>query len=136
MISSHESYDSNLLFRLPVAKWLSSEVLKLLKSGAFASLLLSMSRRDPASSRLSPIHEHLVGVVCRLPDVLANRLGRQLKEGLFPAPYFRQLGRDLLECLESIHVKWKGTVEPLSKWTLWDYRNSGNFYCHVIFVAI
>ncbi len=97
-----------LCFRLPTAKWLASEVLKLLQSGILPSLLLSESKSDPASSRLSLRQEELVGVVCRLPDVLANRLGQQLKEALFPKPYFELLGVGVAQCLESIHKNFKG----------------------------
>ena len=80
----------------------------LLKSGVLSSLLLSESKGDPASSRLSPRQEELVGVVCRLPDVLANRLGRQLKQSLFPKPYFGLLGEGVAHCLEDIHKDFKG----------------------------
>ena len=52
--------------------------------------------------------EHLVKVLCRLPDVLANRLGRYLKEGLLPKPYFRSIGKDIFRCLESIRKQFKG----------------------------
>ena len=94
--------------RLTTAKWLASEVLKILQSGGLASVLLSTSRQDPASTRLSVTQEHLVGVVCRLPDVLANRLGRYLKEGLLPKPYFKSLGEGVCGCLEGVHKDFKG----------------------------
>lgn len=98
-----------------MAKWLAHEVLTIIESRGFATILSSMSSCDPASVSLSVLQEHLVGVVCRLPDVLANRLGRQLKEGLFPKPYFRRLGEGLVQCLENIHNKnFKGAVYYLT----------------------
>lgn len=94
--------------RLATAKWLATEVLKILQAGGLSSILLSTSREDPASTRLSLVQEHLVGVVCRLPDVLANRLGRSVKDGLLPKPYFRCLGEGILACLEGIRRDFKG----------------------------
>lgn len=93
---------------LATAKWLASEVLKIVQSGGLGSILLTRSREDPAATRLSLQQQHLVGVVCRLPDVLANRLGRALKEGLLPKPYFGCVGEGVLRCLEGLRRDCKG----------------------------
>jgi hypothetical protein len=87
---------------------LASEVLKILQSGVFPSILLSSCKEDPGSTRLSVAQENLVGVVCRLPDVLANRLGRSLKDSLLPKSYFQCLGEGLVTCLEGIRKDFKG----------------------------
>ncbi len=99
----------NSFSRLVTAKWLASEVLKIIECGGLSSILLSASGEDPASTQLTHAQEHLVGVVCRLPDVLANRLGRYTKEGLLPRQYFKRLGEGLLGCLEGIRKLFKGT---------------------------
>lgn len=97
-------------FRLPTAKWLANEVRKLLQNeDGLTSILVSNSiNSDP--NQLSPLQEHLVGVVCRLPDVLANRLGRQLKADLLPMAYFKRLGECLVGCLQHLYEKFEGRV--------------------------
>ena len=96
-------------FRLPVARWLANEVADLLASDDLTSDLFIECSSNP-SPRLSPAQEQLVGVVCRLPDLLANRLGRSLPAMLLPAEYFRLVGGALYKCLERVYTSIKGTV--------------------------
>ena len=85
----------------PTAKWLSHEVLELLSSGGL-TILFNSQVRDTNTLHLSPAQEQLVGVVCRLPDCLANRLGRQLSRSLFPQQYFERVGNAIIEYLKEL----------------------------------
>lgn len=89
------------LFRVPVAKWLSHEVLELLSSGGL-TVLFNSQVQGTVSHHLNPFQEQLVGVVCRLPDCLANRLGRQLSRHLLPQQYFERVGNATVECLKEM----------------------------------
>ncbi len=57
---------------------------------------------------LTPSQEGLVGVLCRLPDVLANRMGRELPPALLPPQYFSAIGRGLMGCLHQVYKALKG----------------------------
>ncbi len=104
------------LFRLTTAKWLCNEVLSILQSGSVGSILaaqakLSASTSDGAKPRLSSQQQQLISAICRLPDVMANRVGRQLKEPLLPVPYFKSLGRSFRDSLVTVHSHHKGERE-------------------------
>lgn len=98
-------------YRLPVARWLANEVADLLASDDLTSDLFTQCSSNP-SPRLSPAQEQLVGVVCRLPDLLANRLGRSLPVTLLPTKYFQLVGGALYKCLERVYTSIKGIVHP------------------------
>ena len=96
------------VYRTPVARWLANEVVDLLTADSLTSDLFTQCSNIP-SPRLSPTQEQLVGVVCRLPDLLANRLGRSLPDTLLPVTYFKLVGRVLWECLKQVYATIKGT---------------------------
>ena len=98
-------------YRLPVARWLANEVADLLASDDLTSDLFTQCSSNP-SPRLSPAQEQLVGVICRLPDLLANRLGRSLPVTLLPTKYFQLVGGALYKCLERVYTSIKGIVHP------------------------
>lgn len=75
--------------------------------GELCQVLYGECRRDP-SHGLTYRQEQLVGVVCRLPDLLANRMGHQLHHSLLPREYFTALGRSMLACLEQVHRALRG----------------------------
>lgn len=93
--------------RIPVARWLANQVSDVLTSGSLTSDLFAKCSSNP-SPRLTPAQDHLVGVVCHLPDLLANRLGHSLPTSLMPAAYFRLISQSLCKCLEEVHVSIKG----------------------------
>ena len=94
---------------MPVARWLANEVADLLVSNSLTSDLFTQCSSNP-SPRLSPAQEQLVGVICRLPDLLANRLGRSLQATLLPAEYFRLVGGAVYNCLERVYTGIKGAI--------------------------
>lgn len=98
-----------IVCRTPVARWLANEVADLLISDSLTADLLAQCSSNP-SPRLSPIQEQLVGVICRLPDLLANRLGRSLPAVLLPAEYFKLVGRALYNCLGRVYASIKGMI--------------------------
>lgn len=52
-------------------------------------------------------------MLCRLPDVLSNRMGRELPMSLLPYHYFSALGHGLTECLQQVYraLKGKGPID-------------------------
>lgn len=92
----------------PVARWLANEVSHLLKSGSLASALFAECS-GYSTSHLTPAQDQLVGVICHLPDLLANRLGRSLPALLVPPAYFKQVGMSLYNCLERVYAAIKGS---------------------------
>lgn len=94
-------------FRAPVAKWLANEVSAVISSECLTSDLLAECSFNP-SSCLTPLQNQIVGVVCRLPDLLTNRLGHSLPSSLMPPAYFKLIGSCLFNCLESIYTSIKG----------------------------
>lgn len=97
--------------RLQSARWLCSEVQDMLSRDELCQVLFNECRRDPAHS-LTSQQEQLVGVVCRLPDLLANKMGRQLHPSLLPRGYFAALGRSMVACLERVHTALRGGPSP------------------------
>ena len=87
--------------RLPAAVWLSQEVQALISSGRLTSLLTA----ELGSSPLTPEQDQLVGYLCRLPDSLANRLGRQIPSSLLPPQFFKSMGESIADCLKNISAK-------------------------------
>ncbi len=85
-------------YRLSAALWLSTEVQALLTSGRLTALFRDELSPAPLSADL----EQLVGVVCRLPDTLSNRLGRQLSPSLLPPQYFKMVGLSIADCLKDV----------------------------------
>lgn len=92
---------------LPVARWLSGEVLGVCEEGLAPLLCSQCAECD--QTVLMPQQERLVDVVCRLPDQLANRLERQLQPDLLPRPYFRRVGLAILACLCDVCKALKGS---------------------------
>ena len=92
--------------RLPVARWLSGEVLGVCEEGLAPLLCSQCAECD--QTVLMPQQERLVDVICRLPDQLANRLERQLQPDLLPRPYFRRVGLAILACLCDVCKALKG----------------------------
>ena len=85
----------------------------MISSDQLCQVLYEECRRDP-SHGLTSWQEQLVGVVCRLPDLLANRMGHQLHHSLLPRKYFAALSRSVLVCLEKVHGALQGgfTTSP------------------------
>ena len=90
-----------------VAKWISNEVLQIITSNGLTTVLVNECK-EHVSARLHPTQEHLIGVVCRLPDVLSNSLSRQLTPSLWPGAYFMRVGKSLCECLQQVHSALRG----------------------------
>lgn len=91
----------------PAVRWLAEKVLRLLSSGSLVKVMVAECR-EVSGARLTAQQEHLVGVLCRLPDVLSNRLSQHLDPGLLPQPYFSQLGADVFACLQQVHSILRG----------------------------
>lgn len=88
-------------------QWLAGKVLHLLSSGRLVEVMVAECR-EVSGARLTAQQEHLVGVLCRLPDVLSNCLRQHLDPGLLPRPYFSQLGADVFSCLQQVHSILRG----------------------------
>ena len=88
-------------------QWLAGKVLHRLSSGRLVEVMVAECR-EVSGARLTAQQEHLVGVLCRLPDVLSNCLWQHLDPGLLPRPYFSQLGADVFLCLQQVHSILRG----------------------------
>ena len=64
------------------------------------------------SPLLSPAQEQLLSALTRLPDCLANQLGRSLPASLLPQPFFSALGTGMLGCLRRLHSDLRGKCPP------------------------
>jgi len=92
-----------------VIQWLAGEVLHLLSGGKLVEVMLTQCRDvHVGDARLTAQQEQLVGILCRLPDVLSNRLQQYLDPSLLPQPYFSQLGMDVFSCLQRVHNILRG----------------------------
>jgi len=58
--------------------------------------------------QLSSQQQQLVSSICRLPDFLANRLGHQLRDSLFPTPYFKTIGYHFRDSLDHVCYQFEG----------------------------
>ena len=91
-------------------RWLAEKVLRLLSSGRLVEVMVAECR-EVSGARLTAQQEYLVGVLCRLPDVLSNCLRQHLDPGLLPQPYFSQLGANVFTCLQQVHSILRGTAQ-------------------------
>ena len=90
-------------------QWLAGEVLHLLSGGKLVEVMLTQCRDvRVGDARLTAQQEQLVGILCRLPDMLSNRLQQYLDPSLLPQPYFSQLGMDVFSCLQRVHNILRG----------------------------
>lgn len=90
-----------------VVQWLAGKVLHLLSSGRLVEVMVAECR-EVSGARLTAQQEHLVGILCRLPDILSNCLRQHLDPRLLPWPYFSQLGADVFSCLQQVHSILRG----------------------------
>ena len=92
-----------------VTQWLAGEVLHLLSDGKLVEVLVAQCREvRVGDARLTAQQDQLVGVLCRLPDVLSNQLQQCLDPALLPQPYFSRLGMDVFSCLQRVHCILRG----------------------------
>ena len=117
------------LFSTPAAAWLEKEAKEVVSTGALADLLWEQCTEDVAANALSPTQERLVGCVCKLPDVVAGRMGREVSPNLLPRAFFSRLATCVHHCLEKLHLSLKG------KSILWD-RTSQCVLCVCLIVLL
>ena len=55
------------------------------------------------SNPLSLTQHKLVKSLTRLPDVISNKLGRELSTELYPVSYYKRLVEAVFNCLNRIH---------------------------------
>ena len=88
--------------------WLEKEAKHVVSSGALADLLWEQCTEDVTANTLSAVQEHLVGFVCKLPDIVAGRMGRETSRCLLPQAFFSRLATCVYHCLEKLHSSLKG----------------------------
>ena len=88
--------------------WLEKEAKHVVSTGALADLLWEQCVENITANSLSAAQEHLVGCVCKLPDVVAGRMGREVSLDLLPRAFFSRLATCVYCCLEKVHSSLKG----------------------------
>ena len=108
----------NVLFhRVATARWLARETEAILNESTLGSVLYEECCTPSAS--LSPAQEQLLCALTRLPDCLANQLGRTLPSFLQPLCLFSSLGRALLGCLHRVYTDLQGMPPPVQQGSVW-----------------
>lgn len=92
----------------PAAVWLEKEARHVVNIGALSDLLWEQCKEDISANTLSATQEHLVGYVCKLPDVIASRMGREVSSDLLPQTFFSRLATCVYHCLERLHSELGG----------------------------
>ena len=87
-----------------IAAWLAGRA-KLLFSSTH---VIFEQCRQPGNAVLTPFQEHIIGCMCRIPDLVSNALKCSVDPSLLPASLFTELAHTLIRNLDQVYQAIRG----------------------------
>ena len=102
------------LFSVPASKWIEKQVEKMLVGGAIEEVLWKQCLHTKSPQNLSATQKTLINGLCRLPDLLSAKRGKQLCSQLSPSKYFDILAHNMFNCLKHIYTSLTGQYAQIA----------------------